>query len=146
MIFLGSDHAGYELKEKVKQWLIERGESVTDIGTDSPESVDYPQFAKLVGSAVKDRRGKGILFCRSGQGMAIAANKINGIRAAVAWIPEIAKEARTDSDSNVLVLPAGYLTFDQTQEIILAWLNTPFSSTERYLRRINQLSELEKQQ
>lgn len=143
MIFLGADHAGYSLKETIKQWLIERGETINDLGADSDANVDYPEYAEKVAHAVIEHRGKGILFCRSGQGMAIAANKIPGVRAAIVWNTDIAKETRQDNDSNVIVLPSGFVSEPEAKEIIQFWLNTPFSSAERHLRRIKQIHELE---
>jgi ribose 5-phosphate isomerase B len=143
MIFIGSDHAGYQLKEEIQKFLIERGESVNDVGTDSPESCDYPDFAEKVAKAVSQGQGKGILFCKSGQGMAIAANKIKGVRASIVWNEEIAKETRADNDSNILCIPAGYLNEEQTKNIVLTWLSTPFSSADRHLNRIKKISKLE---
>ncbi|MDO8513282.1 MAG: RpiB/LacA/LacB family sugar-phosphate isomerase [bacterium] len=143
MIFLGADHAGFELKEEIRKWLQERGDSVMDMGTDSKENVDFTEYAKSVAKATIEQNGKGILFCSSGQGMAIAANKVDGIRAAVAWIPEIAEESKAHSDTNVLCLPANFLKADQVKEIIDKWLSTPFASEPRYIRRIKRMKEFE---
>lgn len=143
MLFIGSDHAGLELKDDVRKWLQERGESVTDLGTDSKENVDFTIYAKKVADSVVKQNGKGILFCYSGQGMAIAANKIDGIRAAVAWIPEIAEESKAHSNTNILCLPSNFIKSDQAIAIVNMWLSTPFAGEERYLRRIKQIKELE---
>ena len=144
MIYLGADHAGFSMKESIKKWLIERGESITDLGTDSDEEIDYPEIAEKVASTVVEHSGKGILFCRSGQGMAMAANKIIGSRAATVWSPEVAKETREDNDANIIAIPSGYISEDIARQTILAWLNTPFSSAERHLRRIKAISIIER--
>ncbi|MCV4614343.1 RpiB/LacA/LacB family sugar-phosphate isomerase, partial [Escherichia coli] len=93
-------HAGYEEKEKIKETLSSLGVEIVDFGTDSPESVDYPPYAERVARAVADGEAdRGILFCGSGQGMAIAANKVKGVRAALAWNPEIAALSRRHNDA-----------------------------------------------
>ena len=143
MIFIGSDHAGFELKEDILKYLHQRGESVTNLGTDSKENVDFTTFASKVAESVIKQNGKGILFCFSGQGMAIAANKIHGIRAAVAWMPEIAEESRAHSNTNILCLPAGFIKSELAKQIIEKWLATPFAGEERYMRRIKQIKQLE---
>lgn len=144
MIYLGADHAGFSMKESIKKWLIERGESVSDLGTDSDEEVDYPEIAEKLAMMVVEHSGKGILFCRSGQGMAMAANKVPGTRAAIVWLPDVAKETREDTDANIITIPAGYLSDDLARQIILTWLNTPFSSAERHIRRIKSISIIER--
>lgn len=144
MIFLGSDHAGYELKENIKKWFHERGESFTDLGTDSKQNTDFPQYAQKVSELVIKQSGRGILFCFSGQGMSIAANKMKGIRATICWNPDVAEESRAHSNTNILCLPAGFLKPDQAKMIIEKWLATPFSGEERYMRRIKQIKALEK--
>src|SRR3989344_8615668 len=109
MIYLGSDHAGYELKKTIETMLAQKGESVEDLGAKGDNPSDYPQFAKAVAERVsKNPQDRGILFCRSGQGMAIAANRFKNVRACVAWNAEVARESRNDNDSNILSLPAGY--------------------------------------
>ncbi len=144
MIYLGADHAGFSMKESIKKWLIERGESITDLGTDSDEDIDYPEIAEKVASTVVEHSGKGILFCRSGQGMAMAANKVPGTRAAIVWSPDVAKETREDTDANIIAIPAGYIKEDVARQTILTWLNTPFSSAERHLRRLKTISLIER--
>src|SRR6476619_807193 len=105
-IALAADHAGYEEKEKIKSTLDELGIQYDDLGTTSTESVDYPDFAKKVGEGVASGAyEKGVLVCGSGTGMAIAANKVPGVRAAVAWSEEIARLVREHNDANVLSLP-----------------------------------------
>src|SRR6476661_3737763 len=106
-IALAADHAGFEEKEKIKTTLDELGVEYTDFGTTSTDSVDYPDYARKVGEAVaKGEADQGLLVCGSGTGMAIAANKVPGVRAAVAWNPEIAKLARQHNDANVLTIGA----------------------------------------
>lgn len=143
-VHLGTDHGGYTLKEHVKQHLLRRGYAVTDHGTDSEESVDYPVYAALVGEAVAQDTGSlGILFCRSGEGMAMAANKMPNIRAALCWSVAVAQETRQDNDANVLVLPADFLTEPTVLEVVQTFLETPFSGLARHSRRIAELSELD---
>lgn len=144
MIYIGSDHAGFDLKETVIKLLLERGEKVNDLGTDNPLKADYPEFAKLVGESTVKHRAKGILICRSGQGMVITANKVLGVRAIVAWNAVVAQKAKKDINNNILCLPAGFITKDQAEEIVMTWLDTPFSSAERHIKRIKMITEMEK--
>lgn len=144
MIFIGSDHAGFELKEEIHKWLQQRGDSVTDLGTDSKHNVDFPIYAEKVAKAVIEQNGRGILFCWSGQGMCVAANKIDGIRATVAWNPQVAEESKSHNNTNILCLAANFIKPELAKDIIDKWLSTPFASEERYLRRIKQIKELEK--
>lgn len=145
-IFLGSDHAGWHLKNELHTYLAERGYDVEDIGNkDLDPDDDYPQFAyiaatKVIGSDDEDPRA--VLVCGGGQGMAIAANRIRGIRAAVIWDTEEAKRTRIDNDTNVLSLPGRILADDEANEIVETWLNTPFSKAARHQRRIDELEEL----
>lgn len=145
-IFLGSDHAGFYLKEKVFAHLSKLEYDVEDVGDKTLDPADdYPQFAfgvttKLLGSEDPDPRG--ILLCGSGQGMCIAANRIRGIRASLVWNEAIAKETRNDNDSNVLCLPARELKDEEALAIIDTWLRTPFSGAERHARRIREIEEI----
>ena len=142
MIYLGSDHAGFELKEQIKEYLDDRSIEYQDLGANSTEPIDYPAIAKSVAQKVAgDANNRGILFCRSGQGMAIAANRTHEIRAALAWTPEVAAESRRDNNSNILSLPAGYVTTDDAVNIIQTWLDTKFSGAERHIRRIAQIDQ-----
>lgn len=145
-IFLGADHNGYELKEKIERYLSGLGHDVVDEGDErlDPED-DFTVFAARVVNAMKAEGGdsKGILVCGSGQGMMIAANRFSGIRAGLGWSEEAARSIRNDEDSNVLALPAEILTDRDTwQDIVSTWLNTPFAGAERYKRRNRQLDEL----
>ncbi len=138
-IALAADHAGYEEKEKVKTTLRELGVDYTDMGTDSSESVDYPDYARKAAEAVaRGEYEQGLLLCGSGTGMAIAANKIRGIRAAVAWSPEIAGLAREHNNANVLALPARFLSDGEVRAILTAWFNARFEGG-RHERRVEKI-------
>ena len=133
---IGSDHAGFELKERLVTELKRLGYDPEDVGTHSTESTDYPDYAHQV--ADKVARGevkRGVLLCGTGLGMAYAANRHHGVRAAVVWSPEIARLAREHNDANVLVLPARFVTEPQGVEILKLWLDTPFAGG-RHARRI----------
>lgn len=143
-IALAADHAGYEEKEKIKRVLDELGVEYDDMGTSSPDSVDYPDFAGKTAEAVaKGEYEQGLLFCGSGTGMAIAANKVHGIRAAVAWSPEIAALARQHNNANILSIPARFLTDRQTADILKAWFEAKFEGG-RHERRVEKIEQLEK--
>ncbi|MBV9217672.1 MAG: ribose 5-phosphate isomerase B [Acidobacteria bacterium] len=144
-IAIGADHAGYEEKEKLKATLDEMGIQYEDMGTDSPASVDYPDFAKKVGEAVASGEvDQGLLVCGSGTGMAIAANKVPGVRAAVAWNEEIAKLAREHNNANVLSLSARYIEPDENEKIVKAFFTTGFDAG-RHERRVEKINEIEKE-
>ncbi len=142
-IALGSDHGGFALKEKVKAFLLGLGHEVVDAGTDSQESVDYPDIALIVAEAVaKGRSDRGILLCKTGIGVSIAANKVPGVRAALCANAECAKLASEHNQANVLCL-SGLTGEKDVQEIIKTWLETPFGG-DRHARRIAKISEIEK--
>jgi ribose 5-phosphate isomerase B len=144
-IALGADHAGYEDKEKIKQTLDDLGVEYTDMGTVSPDSVDYPDFAKHVAEAVsKGEYDQGLLVCGSGTGMAIAANKVRGVRAAVAWNEDIARLAREHNDANVLSLAARFNTPEDLDRIVRAWFAADFDGG-RHARRVEKIAEIEKE-
>ncbi|MFN0178094.1 MAG: ribose 5-phosphate isomerase B [Gemmatimonadales bacterium] len=133
---IGADHAGFELKERLVQVLTELGYDPLDVGTHSAESTDYPDYAHVVADKVS--RGevqRGVLLCGTGLGMAYAANRHHGVRAAVVGNTEIAKLAREHNDANVLVLPARFVTEADGVEILKTWLDTPFEGG-RHARRI----------
>ena len=143
-IALAADHAGFEEKEKIKRTLDEIGVEYVDMGTDSCDSVDYPDYAQKVAEAVS--RGEfeqGLLVCGSGTGMAIAANKVKGVRAAVAWNPDIARLAREHNDANVLSLPARFMSDEDADNVIKAWFAADFEGG-RHERRVEKITELEK--
>lgn len=144
-VYLGADHAGFQLKEKLKKYFEKRGLCWEDLGTHSLDSVDYPDYAFSVAKRVAKRKNaKGILVCGSGMGMAIAANKVKGIRAVAAYDKYSAKMSRRDNDANVLGLRARFFPFEKIKEIVSVWLETPFSKKDRHKRRINKIKLFEK--
>ncbi len=144
-IAIAADHAGFEEKEKIKKTLDGLGVEYTDMGTNSTASVDYPDFARKVGEAVAEGEyERGILVCGSGTGMAIAANKVPGIRAAVAWNEEIARLSRQHNDTNVLSLAARYIPDEEQEKIVKAWLETNFEGG-RHERRVEKIEQIEKE-
>ncbi len=144
-IALAADHAGFEEKEKVKKTLDEMGVEYADMGTNSAESVDYPDYARKVGEAVAAGEfDKGILVCGSGTGMAIAANKVPGIRAAVAWNEEIARLSRQHNNTNVLSLAARYTPDAEQERIVKTWLSTDFEGG-RHERRVEKITQIEQE-
>jgi len=147
-IFLGSDHNGFHMKEKVFAYLAKHGYDVVDVGDEQldPDD-DFPQFAQAAALKVlgeQEGEGRAILLCGGGQGMAMAANRFKGIRASVVWDAFEAKMTRNDNDSNVLALPSRILENDPGawQGIIETWLSTPFASAPRYKRRNAEIDEL----
>lgn len=136
---IGADHAGFELKEKLVEQLKKLGYEPVDVGTHSCESTDYPDYAHQVADQVaRGQVNRGVLLCGTGLGMAYAANRHHGVRAAVAWTPEIAHLARSHNDANVLVLPARFVTDDQGVQILKEWLDTPFEGG-RHQRRVDKI-------
>ena len=151
-LFIGSDHGGYYLKEKIEAYLAKRGYEFEDVGgVELDPNDDFPQFAaraavKVLGENDEDDP-RAILICKSGQGMAMAANRFRGIRAVVVTTPQEAHESRDDNDSNILCLPARMLDapgddLELWKDIIDTWITTPFASATRYIRRNRQLDEL----
>ncbi len=144
-IFIGSDHAGYRLKEKVKEYLKRKKIEYIDMGTDSLKSVDYPDFAvKVAEKVAEDKEARGILICGTGTGMIIAANKVEGIRAVAAYDAYSAKMSRVDNDTNVLGLRGRFFPYEKIKKIIHVWLNTPFSGKERHKIRIKKIADYER--
>lgn len=142
-IALGADHAGFEEKEKLKKTLDEIGVEYEDVGTFSTDSVDYPDFAQKVGEAVaKGDAEQGIIVCGSGIGVAIAANKIHGVRAAQAWNEETAKLARQHNNANVLTIGARVIPEADIPNIVKAWFATDFEGG-RHEKRVAKITALE---
>lgn len=140
-ILIASDHAGFELKEKIEQALGALGYDVQDLGTDSSESTDYADYAHPLAEKVSTGEVKrGVLLCGTGLGMSYTANRYPRVRAAVAWNAEIAKLAREHNDSNVLVLPARFVDDKQGVEILKTWLDTPFEGG-RHARRVDKIEK-----
>lgn len=145
-IFLGSDHNGFQMKERVFAYLAKHGYEVEDVGDAQLDpGDDFPEFAQLAALKVLgDDDARAILLCGGGQGMAMAANRFRGIRASVIWDAYEAKMTRNDNDSNILCLPSRVLEDDDAawQGIVETWLNTPFANAARFRRRNAQLDEL----
>jgi ribose 5-phosphate isomerase B len=145
-IFIGADHRGYELKEKLEQMLQQLGLEVVDQGDDHPDpDDDFPVFAAKVVHAMQassEPSPRGILLCGSGQGMCMAANRFKGIRACLGYNKDSVRASRNDDDSNVLCLPADVLSSSDAAEIVRTWLDTPFAAAPRFVRRNKELDEL----
>ncbi len=143
-IAIGADHAGFEVKEKIKKQLAEMNLEVVDLGTNSLDSVDYPDFGAAVGRYVAaGKADEGIIVCGSGIGIAIAANKIHGVRAAQAWNAETARLARQHNDANILSIGARVLPAEEIPKIVRAWFDAKFEGG-RHAARIEKISDLEK--
>lgn len=141
-IAIGADHAGFKLKEIVKEYLASKKIEFKDFGTNSEESVDYPDYAHPVAEAVaKGEFGRGILICGSGVGVCITANKTKGIRAILAHDTYTAKQSREHGDCNIICLAGKKLSKAQAAEILDVWLKTEFSGEERHLRRIKKIEK-----
>lgn len=141
-IGIGSDHAGYTYKEAIKDFLTRTGHEVEDFGTDSTESVDYPLFCRPVAEAVA--RGdcdRGIVLGGSGNGEAMVANRVRGVRCALCWNPESAKLGRSHNDANMISLGERMLSLSEALDIVRLWLETPFEGG-RHVRRIELIDEL----
>ncbi|WP_197070451.1 ribose 5-phosphate isomerase B [Hymenobacter sp. DG25B] len=136
---IGSDHAGFEYKQMLLQWLRDNGYQVEDFGTYSADSVDYPDFVHPLASAVEAGDFKqGILVCGSANGVAITANKHRGVRAAIAWIPEISRLARQHNDANIVCIPARFISEEDARAIVSEFLNTAFEGG-RHQTRVNKI-------
>ena len=143
IIFLSSDHAGFDLRTKVARYLAEHRFQVEDRGPSTAVSVDYPDEARQVAQLVRDTPDAvGILVCGSGVGMAIAANKVRGIRAVDAWNRDVARLSRQHNDANVLCLGQRVIPEDEAFAIIDTWLSTPFEAG-RHLDRVTKIAALE---
>jgi ribose 5-phosphate isomerase B len=145
-IAIASDHAGFPEKEQLKTVLNELGIEYEDLGTRSTESVDYPDYARKVAEQVAEGKvDQGLLVCGSGTGMAIAANKVPGVRAAVAWNEEIARLAREHNDANILALGGRMMPFEELARIVRAWFAAKFAGG-RHAQRVNKIRELEQEE
>ncbi len=140
-IALGSDHAGFKYKEAIKQYLLGLGHEVTDYGTNSEEVVDYPLFIRPVAEAVaRGDAERGIVLGGSGNGEAIAANRVKGVRCALCWNADTARLGRQHNDANVISLGQRMISEDTALDIVRIWLETPFEGG-RHLRRIQLLDQ-----
>jgi ribose 5-phosphate isomerase B len=143
-VALGADHAGFAIKESLKSWLIDQNYQVLDYGTHSPEPVDYPDYAALVGEAVAAGKvERGVLVCGTGIGMAIAANKVGGVRAAACSDLYTARMSREHNDANVLTLGGRLMGPEMALDILRMWLETPFAG-DRHRRRIDKIGALDR--
>jgi ribose 5-phosphate isomerase B len=143
LIHIGADHAGFALKEAVREYLTGRGHDVTDVGAFSEESVDYPLVAEKVGRAVAEGAAQtGVLVCGTGLGMAIAANKVHGVRAVQVNTPAFAEMSRRHNDANVVTLAGRSISASEAFAIVDAFLSTSFEG-DRHQRRIDQISAIE---
>ena len=144
-IFIGADHRGFAMKEGLIAWLTQQGYQVVDMGaTDFTEGDDYPDYAMRVAEKVVEHSdNKGILLCGSGVGMAVAANKTKGVRAANIQSVDVAKSARNDDDINILALGSDVVSLEDAQAITATFLATPFSESERHTRRVEKINMLE---
>ena len=141
VIPIGADHAGFQLKQRLVEELRVLGYEPLDLGTHSLESADYPDFAHQVAGRVEHHEARrGVLLCGTGLGMSYAANRHPGVRAAVAWTPEVARLAREHNDANVLVLPARFLSDDEGVQILKAWLDAEFAGG-RHSRRVAKIEQ-----
>jgi ribose 5-phosphate isomerase B len=139
-IAIGSDHAGFEYKEGLKKWLEKNGYTYKDFGTHSTESADYPDFAHPLASAVEEKAfDLGILVCGSANGVAITANKHQGIRAAICWNEELAALSRQHNNANIVCLPSRFIEFDLAEKITDRFLHTAFEGG-RHEKRINKIN------
>jgi ribose 5-phosphate isomerase B len=139
---IGSDHAGFELKESILAVLKEKGFSVKNFGTFTADSVDYPDFVHPLASEVQENKlDFGIVICGSGQGVCMTANKYPGVRAALSWNNEIAGLTRQHNDANIICLPARFVTDELAKEMVQTFLDTPFEGG-RHLRRVEKISHL----
>lgn len=144
-LIIGSDHAGFALKEQVKAYLQREGRDVTDVGTTSEESVDYPDYAERVGKAVAAGEADyGVLVCGSGLGMAIAANKVPGVRAVQLMDTEMARMSRMHNDANVATLAGRYTEPEKAEAILDAFLTTAFEGGRHQLR-VDKITAIERE-
>lgn len=143
-IALGSDHAGYPLKEHLATWLAESGHAVYDLGTHSTDPVDYPDYSAAVAQAVLDGRAdRGVIICGSGVGAAVAANKFRGIRAAAAHDTYTAHQMVEHDDVNVLALGSRVIGQALADEVVTTFINAKFSREDRHVRRLDKIKALE---
>jgi ribose 5-phosphate isomerase B len=141
-LVIGSDHAGFALKEKVKEFISSHFElDITDVGTYSEDSTDYPDYAHLAAHLIASdlENALGVLICGSGNGISMAANKHKDIRAALCWTEEIAELARLHNDANILSLPARFVSEDLAFDIVQKFLTTPFEGG-RHANRVNKIA------
>lgn len=153
-IYIGADHRGFNLKEKVARWLFEWGYKFTDVGAQTFNTGDdYTKYAELVGSVVgfhyaeaprgREEKVFGVLICGSGVGVDIVANKFDGVRASIGKSPEQVKAGRNDDDMNILVLAADYTRDEEAKEMLKVFLETKFAGKARYEKRLEEIEKIE---
>lgn len=145
MIYLGADHKGFHLKEKIKKYLEEKGFDYEDLGNHYYDELDdFPDFGNLVAQEIakEPKEHRGILICGSGVGMDIVANRYKGVRSVLAFNPEIAAVSKKDDDTNILSLGADFVGERKAEEIIEAWLSANFSGEEKRIRRIQKIDKV----
>lgn len=144
-IAIGSDHAGFELKQVLVKHLEAKGFQVEDVGAHNAEPSDYPVYGEKVAQAVAAHKAdRGIVVCGNGIGMSIVANKVPGVRAALVFTEKMAEQTRTHNDSNVLSLAGRDLPVEMNLKLTDIWLNTPFSNVDRHVRRVHEIEDIEK--
>lgn len=145
MIYLATDHRGFELKEKIKQWLSEWGYQYEDMGASeyNPDD-DYTVYTKLVAEKISNSENRGIIVCGSGVGADIVANKFDGVRSGLALDTDQIKLAREHDNINVLALASEHISDEDAKRIVNVFLKTPFSDKDRYKRRLNQIKDIER--
>lgn len=146
MIYLAADHGGYKMKEQLKKFLLKQKLVFKDLGPSKfKDGDDYPDYASKVAKQVSKNpfTNVGILICRSGQGMCIVANKFSGVRAALVWNEQEAIMSRNDDMANILCLPSDFISVNEAQKITKIWLETPYSTDSRHMRRIKKISLIE---
>lgn len=143
-IYLGADHRGFELKNQLKAWLEEAGHTVTDMGAQEyDQNDDYPDYAFAVAEKVQES-GLGIVICGTGAGIAVAANKVPGVRAALIHDSALARATRNDDDINVLALGSDFIDFGKSKAVVKTWFETKFEGAERHKRRLKKIEEYER--
>ncbi|MDA3838651.1 MAG: ribose 5-phosphate isomerase B [Candidatus Delongbacteria bacterium] len=140
-IFLGSDHGGFELKEKIKKYLDDKGYCIEDLGCYSEESVDYPEFGRKVALAVVENKARGIIVCGTGIGISMAANKVKGARAGLCHSVEYAKLTRQHNDANVLSMGGRFIDHELAIEVTDTFLNTEFEGG-RHQKRVDDIDNV----
>ena len=145
MIYIGADHAGFNLKEELKKYLKELGYQFEDLGNEELDPQDdYPDFAFKVARKVVETNGQGILICATGSGICLAANKVRGVRGSVAWDEFTALQAKEHNNANILCLAGKVLDVETAKEIVRLWLEADYTEEERHVRRLKKVEQEEK--
>lgn len=144
MIYIASDRSGYEMKAGIKEYLLMRGYKLKDLGPEKKQQVSYPEYARSVAEQVAaELNSRGILVSGTGAGMAIAANKVKKIHAAVVWSEELAEKTRMEDNSNVLCLPSDFIALELAKNIVGTWLSTSFSGIDHFVECNKMISDIE---